>query len=118
MGGSYRARVLDALLLIDEPIEGLIKFLLIDRCEASTAPSEQFAVSASSRRAVASLDTGSSSRATIMAMDNDILHAGCRPPCDSTRSSLSLRSVPSAAATCPCGSAPEEKSPRSTRRNA
>src|SRR5215831_4842846 len=27
-------RVLDALLLIDEPIEGLIKFLLIDRCEA------------------------------------------------------------------------------------
>ena len=43
------------------------------------------------------------SRATIMAMHSATSRRGCRPPCDKMRSSPSLRNMPNAAATCPCG---------------
>src|SRR5215831_11500745 len=96
-------RVLDALLLIDEPIEGLIKFLLIDRCEAQHRAERtvrRLRIEQARRR---QLGYWIKQPCDDHGEDNDTLRAGCRPPCDSTRSSLSLRSVPSAAATCPCG---------------
>jgi hypothetical protein len=66
------------------------------------------AVVASSARAVASFDAGSSSRATISASANLLRRSSAR---GNSRSNLIRRAVPSAASTCPCGSARTISSP-------
>ena len=59
------------------------------------------AVSGSSARAVASFEAGSTTRATTAATARSRVRSALRPR---TRASPSARSVPSTAATCPCGS--------------
>jgi hypothetical protein len=67
-----------------------------------TSPRLDDAVSGSSMRAVASLEAGAMSRTTIMAMTRSRQRLRGGP---SMRSRPMLRSVPSTAATWPCGNA-------------
>jgi hypothetical protein len=97
-----RERPLDRRLALAQPVEGDIKLVLINRSQPERLAEAEGGVSGPSMRAVASLDAGAISRATIIAMTRSRQRFPTGP---SRRSRPMSRSVPSTAATCPCGNA-------------
>jgi hypothetical protein len=95
-------RRLDRRLALPEPVERDIKLVFVNRSETEVSPRLEAAVSGSSMRAVASLEAGAISRATIIAMTRSRQRLPAGP---SRRSRAMSRSVPSTAATWPCGNA-------------
>ena len=95
-----RERVLDAALPGGQPVHRRVQVSLITAACAQHSPSELAAVSSRSPRAMASLESGAITCATAIA----VTRSRCRDGAGSiSSSSLSARTVPSTAATCPCG---------------
>ena len=88
--------LLDRALALAEPVDSGVEFVLIDGPETKNVAGLEAAVAGSSMRAVASLEAGAISRATIIAMTRS---RGRLPAGPRMRSSPMARSVPSTAAT-------------------